>query len=96
MKISRKFATYLDILVVKGTNFFANSTVLVAISSPDTDSGIGAYLIIFVILLHFATYTESFEMNSIHLLQLVGKFMYSFSIGNRLLLVISLLNFFLC
>ena len=32
MKISRKFATSLDILV--GTNLVANATVLVAISSP--------------------------------------------------------------
>ena len=36
MKISRKFATSLDILVAKGTNLIANATVLVAISSPGT------------------------------------------------------------
>ena len=35
MKISRKFATSLDILVAKGTNLVANATVLVAISSPE-------------------------------------------------------------
>ena len=34
MKISRKFATSLDILVAKETNLDANATVLVAISSP--------------------------------------------------------------
>ena len=35
MKISRKFATSLDILVAKGTNLVAIATVLVAISRPD-------------------------------------------------------------
>ena len=34
VKISCKFATYPDILVSKGKNLVANTTVLVAISSP--------------------------------------------------------------
>lgn len=47
-KISCKFGTSPDILVAKGENISANTTLLVTISSPDL---YGIYIYIYMILL---------------------------------------------